>query len=369
MTLRPRVVFVVAAIALAVVVMVVPEPDTRGIESNTHGTMPWGYRAVHDLLVELGFPVVRHDESPRRLPTTATAWWVARRSTCPEYSTAERSRAAGDWVTAGGTAVVFLPPTAAGPLCIEGTFAVPDRTPGGKATRAEIDGLGDGPKRALDINGLMTFDTAGDWIVRATRTTRPLVLEQVLGKGRVVAVADERLLYNSNLATADTAPLVVDLVRVYGPPVFVERTSPFAAMHTTPILYLARSSAAALLAGLLLTGILVAWRGGLVPARTIDRPEVPAPTLDVFVDSLARLYAGTQDHVRVLLRYRELVAGRLRRHLRMPPHTPLETVVARLETTRPAVRALLLAPPEVPTPAELRAMVARLDAFAHEVIG
>src|SRR5262249_36623472 len=84
---------------------------------------------------------------------------------------------------------------------------------------------------------------------------------------------------------------------------------------------------------------LVAWRGGLVPPRTVDQDAPPAPTLETFVTSLATLYAGSHDYERLLARYRDATARRLRRHFGLPAEVPLDTVPPRAEPPRGPRRA------------------------------
>ena len=374
MTRRARIVLVVASVVLALVALLVPEQDGKLLEATTYGTMPWGYRATHDLLVELGFPVVRHHEPLEDLPAHATAWWLAPRGACADAdeSTTEPAWYPAKWVAAGGTAVVFLPEVMnATRICDVDGYGTPSRTPADRDSPATVTDVG--PARTLHIPRLLTFDARADWVVRATHGNRPLVLEQPVGDGHLVVVADARLLQNLTLAEADTAPFIVDLVRAFGVPHIVE--DPIARPGTrasSAIAYLATSSAAAMLAGVLATGLLIAWRGTLIPPRTVDAGGVAAATLQTFVDSLARLYAGTDDHQRVLTRYRELTAARLRRHLRLSANTSLAAIAERLGRGRPLAhdaRALLLDPANVGTPGELRAAVGRLDALAAEVIG
>src|SRR5436190_1408654 len=83
-------------------------PDEKRPEQSltTFGTGPWGYRAVFDLLTELGFPVARTHEPPEDLAPDATVWWIEPAELC-------RSVPGGGWrgepwVRAGGTAVLFL---------------------------------------------------------------------------------------------------------------------------------------------------------------------------------------------------------------------------------------------------------------------
>jgi hypothetical protein len=373
MSRNVRIAIVVAVVVLALVELFVPEGDQEAARPTTRGTMPWGYRAAHDMLVELGFPIVRHHEPLERLPASGTAWWIGPNDLCDDDDAEPQDPTARPWVEGGGTAVVFLPESypATRPCMIAG-LAVP--LPGAPRDEPCVDSIeGMGTPRALKIRTLHTFADAGDWIARATLGNRPFVLEHALGSGRLVLVADVRPLQNVHLADGDAAPLVVDLVRSFGVPSIVEDAPDLAAARSpSAVAYLARSPAAALLAGLIVTGLLLAWRGALVPPRTIGEDALPAPTLQTFVDSLARLYAGTHDHARVLARYRQLSVSRLRRHLGLPAYTPVESIVDRIGRARSPgdeARALLLDPLAVTTASELRAAVGRMDALVGQVIG
>jgi hypothetical protein len=154
-----------------------------------------------------------------------------------------------------------------------------------------------------------------------------------LGTGRLVLVADARVLRNQTLDRADAAPLVMDLVRAYGVPRFDERSH---GLHRerSPLRYLLRSPALPFLLGALALGLLTVWYGHALPPRGGDEVAAGAPTLVAFVDSLARLYARSGDHARVWARYRQLATARLRRHFGLPPDTPLAALLDRLARTR-----------------------------------
>ena len=357
-------------------------PDEKRPEQSltTFGTGPWGYRAVFDLLTELGFPVARTYEPPEELAPDATVWWLEPAGLC-------RSVPGDDWrgepwVRAGGTAVLFLASVAgedAGCALLEGVVLprrVADASGGGPrgardecpATAHAVSGDALPRARTLEVPSLLTFADAGDWRVSAVSGERPLVLERALGAGRIVAVADATVLRNQWLDRGDAAPLVVDLVRAFGVPRFHEggegpRTRRSAAA------YLATSPALLVFCGLALTGVLFAWQGNLVPPRALPGPETDPPGLDAFVDSLAALYAGTRDHARVLERYRELAAARLRRHFGMPPETPVGVLAERLARDRrlaPGALRLLVEGAPVAGERGLRDAVRVLDALVRE---
>jgi len=358
-------------------------PDEKRPEQSltTFGTGPWGYRAVFDLLTELGFPVVRTHEPPEDLAPDATVWWIEPAELCP--SVPGGGWRGEPWVRAGGTAVLFLAPAVgedAGCALLEGVV-LPRRvadTSGGASPRgargerpATAHGVsGDALPRArtVEVPGLLTFADAGDWRVSAVSAERPLVLERALGAGRIVAVADATVLRNQSLDRGDAAPLVVDLVRAFGVPRFHEGGEGPRARRSAAA-YLATSPALLVFCGLALTGVLFAWQGNLVPPRALPGPGTDTPGLDAFVDSLAALYAGTRDHARVLERYRELAAARLRRHFGMPPETPVGVLAERLARDRrlaPGALRLLVEGAPVAGERGLRDAVRVLDALVRE---
>src|SRR5438093_516429 len=337
--------------------------------------------AALDLLTGLGFRVVRTHEPPEDLAPDATVWWIEPAELC-------RSVPGGGWrgepwVRAGGTAVLFLAPAVgedAGCALLEGVV-LPRRvadTSGGASPRgargerpATAHGVsGDALPRArtVEVPGLLTFADAGDWRVRAVSAERPLVLERALGAGRIVAVADATVLRNQSLDRGDAALLVVDLVRAFGVPRFHEGGEGPRARRSAAA-YLATSPALLVFCGLALTGVLFAWQGNLVPPRALPGPGTDTPGLDAFVDSLAALYAGTRDHARVLERYRELAAARLRRHFGMPPETPVGVLAERLACDRrlgPSALRLLVEGAPVAGERSLRDAVRVLDALVQE---
>ena len=368
----------VGAFVLLLIIGTFAGEDTRPASPTTFGTVPGGYRALFDLLSELGFPVTRAYAEPDGDTPPATRWWVDARPLC-------RSGAgtwAGDaWVRSGGTAVVFLPWAAAETECrLAEDLAVPRRISavgapwrldiGGAEGRAQAQQVsGDLGSRALEAPPVLAFLDADGWIVRAFVNGKPLVLERGLGRGLLVLVADGLFLRNAWLDHGDAAPLALALVRAYGVPAFDEHElGP--RVRRSAAAYLLTSRAVAVFFGLALTGILFAWQGALVPARQVADVDPSAPRIDAFVDAVAALYARTGDHPRVLERYRALTAGRLRRHLGLPPDTPVAALVRRLaRDPRIDRRALDLLIEGEPAEGErgLRAAVGVLDALVRTV--
>jgi len=165
------------------------------------------------------------------------------------------------------------------------------------------------------------------WIEADDRT--PLALERTLGKGRLIVIADARILSNGRLAKVDSAPFVFDWVTEYGPP-WIDEHAHGVVPEAGTFRYLARSPAWAAGLGLMLLCTLVIWRGHAWPTRVVSEFDPDAPTLAAFVDSVARLYSRTHDHARVFERYRAVCLDRIRRALGLAPGTGVEIILASL---------------------------------------
>jgi len=109
---RSGLIALAAACGLLVLVgMLYPDAKRPEQSLTTFGTGPWGYRAVFDLLNELGFPVARTHEPPEKLAPDATVWWIEPAGLCRAAVPGGGWRGE-PWVRAGGTAVLFLAPGA-----------------------------------------------------------------------------------------------------------------------------------------------------------------------------------------------------------------------------------------------------------------
>jgi hypothetical protein len=359
----------------------------REMSVTTFGTIPGGYGAVFDLLTGLKFPVERSYAPPERLPRGVTVWWIEPDFMLPRgqpepSSGGEPGRGAWSgrrWVEDGGTAVIFLPIAGTDVASEIAGLGVPTRANGhpdrpeaakkGEDIRKQVlEGLITVRSRQLRGPGFATFEEAGDWRVRARLDGNPFVLEQELGKGRVVLVADATVLSNAWLDKGDAAPFAVDLVRSYGVPRFDEREHGLRA-EGSALRYLLTSPAVLPFLGLTLVGLLFAWRGAAAPPRAVPEHDPNPPTLDDYVGSLAELYARTGNYGEVYERYRELTFARLRRHFRLPPDTPSTVVEQRLRhggrVSAAAVRTLDERS-AVSDEASLRAAVRALDTFVGD---
>jgi len=386
---------IAAAVLLMIVGMLLPDGSER-LTPTSFGTYPHGYRAVFELLSELGFPVRRGFDPPDRIAAGSSVWWIAPDGLCDqEEETAPWQLT--NFLKKGGTAVVF-PPSDCARL---GALAIPERSSSRGASEASeeeeeqsdrdlfdrwlageftltelptepqqlVGGPGPG-LRELDAPPLLRFQESGDFEVRARLGDAPFILEKQVEAGTLVLVADATFLTNAFLDRADAAPLAVDLASHYGVS-FLDEYSHGMHRERHPIPYLVRSSALPVFAGLALLGLLTLWRGSTLPRRCVDEVDLPAPTLDRFVDSLASLYARSRDKGRVAERYRELTLARLRRHFGLPAETPAKRIVERLRRDRrlsPALLACLTEPEPPRGEAALRAQARRLDALVKEAV-
>ena len=336
--------------------------DPLELSETSFGTHPEGHGAVFDLLSESGNAVERSYLPPNELPERATVWWIAPQDLCEKLSgeDLEEPRIAPTesglrgWVEGGGTAVLVLP---ARPITCTGIpafagHAVPQRpgdtwsvrtgeertgeeTKGSPPTDGEdatdpkpppepitqvVWGSLTPARRSIESAPLRVFSEALDWRVAAEVAGEPFVLTRSVGAGRVALVADAGFLQNRALDRADASLLANDLLRAYGVPWFDERDH---GLRPTPgtLAYLMRSSAMPFFMVVTLLAFLFAWSASAVPARSLPDAEPGSPTLGAFVGSLAGLYSGTGDHVRVFERYRELSEARIRRSLRLPVTT------------------------------------------------
>ena len=372
------------------------QADRRSLTATSYGAVPEAHGAFYELLRELGLPVARSLVSPERLAPAATIWWIepgglARAAQEPD---AEPGPLAGDafarWIEAGGTAVVWLPEVdEEEPFTLAGlslperdwlearTAAAAEGTSADEPTPAVVDGALTARPRSLELRDPRVFAEGPApgrewerWRVVARLDGQPFVIARPLGAGHLVVGADPRFLRNRELDRADSALLAVDLVRAYGTPLVDEHEHGFTTARGA-LAYLARSPASAFFVGLALLALAVAWAGAAEPPRRVREADPDAPTLESFVDSLARLYTATGDHGRAFERYREVAARRLRRHFGMPPDASLQSVLERLARRRrlPGEGLELLAGGgEVRRAADLDRAVAALDRLVEQAV-
>ena len=203
---------------------------------------------------------------------------------------------------------------------------------------------------------------------------RPLALERKLGEGRLIVIADARIVSNDRLGHVDSAPFVFDWVRDEGRPWIDEHAHGVVPENGT-FRYLAGSPAWAAGLGLLVLGLLVVWRGNAWPTRSVAEFDPDSPTLSTFVDSVARLYSGSHDYAQVFDRYRLLSLDRIRRAQGLPPGTEVEVILAslraRVENWPPleeaGLRHLLIRQASISSASDLARNIARLDDLVRVV--
>ncbi len=389
-----------------------PSPLT----SSSFGKAGSGHGALYDLLSESGLARGRSFESARRLADPGTLWWID-----PEGACDGRIARAGEadildpedvvwpvaeWIQAGGIGVVFLQAAEPGgpvlrpqkelvscdaiagiPLPEQLRLGPPAESSDPADSYAVVRGSLPGEPRKLPGSAPHVFKEALDWavgaqIARPGDGPKPFLLLRSLGEGMLVVVADSGFTHNHALDRLDSAPFVIDLVAAFGKPRFDEREHGFLP-ETSAFRYIAGSPARAVYLGLAFLGLLYLWRGNALPARSVQEFDPAAPTLETYVTSMAALYAGTRDHSRVLERYRELTASRLKRHFGLPQEVSRRELAERIEVDRrlrsggaegadsgPPLRERLAQLTEdrpASRPSEMEATAHELDALVMEV--
>jgi hypothetical protein len=335
MSLRARTAAVAALVCLLAATLL-DRGEERTLTLTTFGSVPNGFGALFDLLVELEVKPARSLRPAAELDTTAPIWWLAAPVLCDDtVDFGPDTWSLLEWVEQGGVGVVVLPPPDV-VSCGSLAGAPIPRSAGEPLTPAdagpELGGVLMPAARTLQPASLASFAAVDGWVVTALLGERPFVIERRVGAGVLALVADATVFTNRWLDSGDNAVFALDLVRAYGAPRFDEHAHGYR-RHESAARYLATSPAAVVFAGLALLAVLYVWRSRLLPARMIEADAQAVPMLDAYVDSMAQLLAATNDHVRVNDAYRDLSWTRLRRHFGMPAGVAMETLVERLRVT------------------------------------
>ncbi len=396
-------------VLVALVLGILFQPSGREFTESSFGVTPRGHGAVLELLRQLEIAATRNYAPSSALPESATLWWVGAPGICDDLHGAAWPGTA--WLGRGGTAVVFLEKTSlqscesiAGrrlplrtdekpaplkaPREHEAILQAARATPMVTPSHGRLDAGSPNPNEAvhirsesllgelgeynLDSPGLDTFDEATEpWHVAASLAGKAFVIEQVVGDGRLVVVADDRFLLNELLARADNAVFAVGLAQIFGTPLLDERQRGFR-RHDSALLYLLESSALPLFLSLILLGLLFMWQGRALPRRSVVELDRRAPVLGTFVDSLAALYRRSDDLDAVLAAYRVTTLARLRRALRLRhdarDHVLLTQLARSHRLGRDDLRALKQSRP-IRDLTQLRAEAEHLDRIFREVAG
>ena len=303
----------VAALAMLLLALNVWLQRNTFIErsSTSLGAGPNGYKAAFELLQELNLPVTRSYRLTRHVPETHTLWFVS-----PDWlSEPAQGLQQTDidelmtWLKTGGTAVVMGDAASDWKrLNLDEKLVVGVRT---TIVAGEIL-----PRsRVLTIAGL-------DYFKQAPRGTRvlltadgdPFALEMKVGAGRLIAIADGDFLLNVNLPDGDASPLLVDLARNFGPPVFDEHAHGLAEPSSAAALFFHPRLVAAVMF-ILLTAILWILEQRSITPRSLADDDGLAPSLETFVDSLAELYRRARDPRAAYRAYRSNYLRRARQRL------------------------------------------------------
>jgi hypothetical protein len=294
------------------------------------GAGPDGYKAAFDLASELSVPVMRSYVSPKQQPLNRQIWMVS-------PSLLGTDSAGGDtdahqlleWVRSGGTAVVF-----------GGTGnrwkrleINADTVAGTKHTM--ISGDFAPVVRRLSVSGLLHFEAAGrNARVRLRADNDPFALERKIGKGRLIAIADDRFLRNVNLGNADNSLLFMDLIRRFDAPAFDEHCHGMVGNVSLVRVVATSRAILPLCAGFILA---VAW---IFAQRSWPRrmlggdPEGPQPSLVSFVESLGVLYSRASDPQAAFRAYRSGFLRRLRRQMLSFGEVDKEILLKRIASDR-----------------------------------
>lgn len=303
--------------AACLVVAFVRGSDDRVLTETSFGAVPRGYRGLFEVLGKLDVDARRVLDVASPDGTSDPRWWLSTMVVCGMGSQAHPDVSALlDTLAAGGTAVVALPPVETAACDVVAGFPLP-RVPhdasGGRPIAPPLQGEGVPRPRRMAPAGLATFRDVQGWRVVARVGVEPFVVERRIGTGRLVVVADARVLSNRWLDHADNVVFALDLVRLYGAPRIDEHVHGFRPYDSAAV-YLASTPAVVVFVGLAILAALYAWRSRLLPEASFVGHVGSGSALDAYADSLARLLASSPDHERAAAAYRALTLARLRRH-------------------------------------------------------
>lgn len=306
------------AFAAILVVAFLDGSDDRVLTETSYGVVPRGYRALYEVLGGLGVDVRRELGIASLDEDADTRWWLSTVVACGMGSQVHPDVAALLEATAGGgTAVVALPPVETVACDVVAGFPLPRGEPetgGSRPTAPPLHGDGIPRPRRVVPAGLATFRDAPGWRVVARVGVAPFVVERRIGAGRLVVVADARVLSNRWLDHADNVVFALDLVRLYGAPRIDEHVHGFRPYDSAAV-YLASTPAVVVFIGLAVLAALYAWRSRLLPEATFVGHVGAGSELEAYVDSLARLLASSPARDGAAAAYRAQALERLQRNV------------------------------------------------------
>ncbi len=332
-------------------------------QGSTQYTTPSGARAFHDLLGELGTPVVRHRRAPDTLPPDLGALFVIAPSHAPEEA---GIASLASWVDRGGT-LVWLPArktttSQADAMLKPFGLSAKARTGEGTETSGTLAPLGGRGAYALRVGGALALARPEAGVLVQDAAGAVLAAAVPKGRGRFIALMDLDLVANGGLKTADHAEFMVHLATkaARGRRVaFDEYHHGFRESDT--VLSLLMGSPLGAAAGLLvLAGFAAVFSRGRrlgPPVDTRDeRRRRPSEALDAFAGVAGRLRAAPEA-MRLILGEFE---GYLEKELgtsKLPPaeHAAVRAGLAEGELTEALEAARLVAGSRADEPAFLQA--------------
>ena len=363
-------------VALVAGVIVVGAFGTRGadpfeVRRSTFLGTPYGTRALHDLLRELGYDVRRHRGSLRFVPPEAGTLCVL---SAPVPVGQDEIRGIVSWVESGGTLVLGLGGGTLVPVATLANRGAPSaalaealgvhvqRTPrtemgilpgGMLAAAGTVERVRFHGGRVLD--GPFTLSPGYRSLVRGPHGD--LVAEAPRGRGRVVAFADDTALTNRYLRDPWNAQMAVLLLAhdgKEGPILFDERHQGYGEDRESLERLagaLSETGLGLVLAQAALAALLLLWAAG----RRFGAP-LPPPRLHrrAAVESAGALGRAYRDAGAAGLAAETLAAGARRRaapRVGLPPTLPPEEFGARLRASRTPGAAAPPAPPDPAPPA------------------
>jgi hypothetical protein len=234
-----------------------------------------------------------------------------------------------DWVRSGGTAVVF-----GGTVNQWKRLEINASTVAG-TEHTLISGDFAPVVRRLSVSGLLHFEAAGrDARVRLRADNTPFALERKIGKGRLIAIADDRFLRNVNLGNVDNSLLFMDLMRRFNAPALDEHCHGMVGDVSLVRVVAASRAMLPLCAGFILAVTWIFAQNSWPRRMLAGAPEGPQPSLVSFVESLGVLYSRASDPPAAFRAYRSGFLRRLRRQMMPSGELDEEILLKRIASDR-----------------------------------
>jgi hypothetical protein len=331
------------------------------------GIGPSGYKAAFDLAGELGISVTRSYIDVKRQPPPRQLLMVSPSLLEKESSGDAPARDLLRWVRSGGTAIVF---GGAGSEWDRLGISVP--TYAGTDHDA-ISGDFAPTMRRIAVPGLLHFEAAPkDAQVRLRAEGSPFAIERKVGKGSLIAIADDRFLRNVNLGNSDNSLLFIDLVHRFDKVVFDEHCHGMVADISLYSAVLGSRAILPICVGLMLEIVWVLAQHTWPRRLSVETRALASLSIEPFVESLGVLYSRASDPKAVFRAYRDGFLRRLRQQM-MPFGSIEEGVIlqriSRDRSLSDETRRWLTGPSAPKNNAELLQAVRAIEAYAGSTNG